>query len=285
MSLGLRFLIIDGYARGSREQFASFGVRLASAQYREMTLTYVPDAEIDLWFPSDPGSPDIDDAAMGEYDAVLWTGCNKTVYHDHDPDVMRMREACRRAFAVGVPQFGSCWALQIAALVAGGEVAASPKGREMGVARKIRLTEAGVAHPMFAGKRPVYDHFVSHDDEVTRLPEGGVLLAGNDWSEVQAAAIDYLAGSFWSVQYHPEYNLHDIGRLIQAREPRLVKQGVFRGHDDLMAYAGMCEALYHDRTRTDLRWRMGVDDDLLEPRDRQREFINWLDHEVRPRAR
>ena len=73
----------------------------------------------------------------------------------------------------------------------------------MGIGRKIRLTEEGRAHPMFDGKPEVYSHFVSHDDEVTRLPPDATLLAGNDYSRVQAVEVRHGRGIFWGVQYHP----------------------------------------------------------------------------------
>lgn len=60
----------------------------------------------------------------------------------------------RDAYEIGLPQFGSCWAAQIAVYAAGGKVAANPKGREMGIARKIYLTDAGRIHPLMEGKPP-----------------------------------------------------------------------------------------------------------------------------------
>ena len=51
-------------------------------------------------------------------------------------------EASYSGSVLGVPGFGSCWAAQIAVAAAGGRVAASPHGREMGVGRKIKLMDA-----------------------------------------------------------------------------------------------------------------------------------------------
>jgi GMP synthase (glutamine-hydrolysing) len=107
-----------------------------------------------------------------------WPGCNLTIYDD-DPRVHNtfgyarvvMKRAYRKSEVAGVT---------ISKLCAGGKVEPHPKGREMGIATKIHLTEEGKKHPMFKGKPEVYSHFVSHDDYVSKLAEGGVLLAGND---------------------------------------------------------------------------------------------------------
>ena len=102
---------------------------------------------------------------------------------------------------------------------------------------------------MMKGKPEVYSHFVSHDDEVTRLPKGSTLLAGNDYSHVQAAEIRHKKGVFWGLQYHPEYDLHEMARLMVAREKKLTEIGFFRGHEDFQEYVDRLEEL-HSRTRT-----------------------------------
>ena len=283
MATGPRFLVLDGYPKESRDQFDEVGMRLAWVLYRDMLLQYVPEAQCDLWLSSDDPKGGPTDADLKDYAGILWPGCNLTVYHD-EPRVHCQLDLAKRAYAVGVPGFGSCWGIQVAAYVAGGKVEPHPKGREMGIIRDVRVTEEGLGHPMFEGKPRVYSHFVSHDDYITELPEGAVCLARNDWSPVQAAAIKYLEGEFWAVQYHPEYDLHELARLIVAREPKLVKQGLFLGHDDLTAYVERLEALAADPSRTDLRWQLGIDDGVLDDNIRQREFINWLDKLVLPRA-
>ena len=49
-------------------------------------------------------------------------------------------------------------------------------------------------------------------------------------------AVKHKKGVFWAPQYHPEYDLHEVARLILAREEKLIKQNYFKSHDDLMAY-------------------------------------------------
>ena len=73
------------------------------------------------------------------------------------PEVAKQIDLTRRAYRAQVPSFGSCWAAQIAVVAAGGQVQPNPNGREMGIARKIELTPAGRAHPMYEGKASVFD--------------------------------------------------------------------------------------------------------------------------------
>ena len=138
---------------------------------------------------------------LKKYDAILWPGCNLTVYHDHDENVTKLVDLARDGFKVGLEQFGSCWAAQLAVYVAGGEVKPNPKGREMGVARKISLTDEGKKHPMYDGKTAVFDGFISHDDIITKLPEGSKNLASNDFTEVQAVEVVYENDEFFHKFY------------------------------------------------------------------------------------
>ncbi|MBN2160929.1 MAG: gamma-glutamyl-gamma-aminobutyrate hydrolase family protein [Spirochaetes bacterium] len=277
MSSAPRILIIDGYPKPSREEFDRSGMKYAGVLYAEMLLTYLPGATYDILYTSDPEVSILDKKGLAAYAGVLWPGCNLTVYHTADERVQKMIELCGRIFDVGLPQFGTCWGIQLPVFVAGGEVKSNPKGREMGIGRKIRLTAEGKMHPMMKGKPEVYSHFVSHDDEVTRLPKGSTLLSGNDFSRVQAAEIKYKKGVFWGLQYHPEYDLLQMARLMVAREKKLTELGFFRGHDDFREYVDRLEALHAEPKRKDLRWQLGIDDDILSADIRQCEFKNWVD--------
>ena len=214
-----------------------------------------------------------------------WTGSSLTIHAEGDPRVDRQLALAREAFRQGVPSFGSCFACQLAVTAAGGHCVRSPLGREFGVSRKILLTADGRAHPMFDGKAPVFDAFTSHEDEVAALPSGASLLASNGWSEVQAVDVQHERGRFWAVQYHPEYDPGEVAALGRLRADALIEQGRFEGHRDAEAWCEMLDALDDAPTRTDLRFRLAIDDDLLEPPVRTREAHNWLTHLVRPGCR
>ncbi|NOY60121.1 MAG: type 1 glutamine amidotransferase [Calditrichaeota bacterium] len=276
----LRYLIIDGYPKQSRDQFDQVGMTLAGQLYAYLLLKYQPDARYDIMYASDPGVELPEEKGLEQYAGVIWPGCNLTVYHDHDERVVKMVNLSKRSYETGVPQFGSCWGVQIAVYAAGGEVKPNPKGREMGIARKIHLTEEGLKHPMYDGKPP--DGFISHDDEITKLPEGAKWLATNDFTRIQAVSVKHKNGIFWATQYHPEYNLREVARLIVAREKKLKKMGLFDNNNDFVDYVKKLEALAKDPGRKDIRWQLAIDDDLISESIIQCEFSNWLKKIVTP---
>jgi len=246
-----------------------------------MMTRLLPSARCDVVYPSDPGATLPQGAALADYDGVAWTGCSLTVFEDI-PEVRRQIEFTRATFAAGVPSFGSCWAAQIAVVAAGGLVAANPRGREMGIARKITLTPEGRGHPMFAGKPTVFDAFISHVDEITHLPPGAVMLASNSFTHVQAVSVAHGPGTFWGLQYHPEYDLHEMARLTFCRIDKLMKLGFFQDRQAALDYVDLLETLHGDPTRTDVAWLLAIDDDVMDETVRTLEVRNWIDRELLP---
>jgi GMP synthase (glutamine-hydrolysing) len=272
----LRFLIIDGYAPKNREQLNAAGMTHAAGLHAQMLQRLRPDAACDVVFPSDPGAaiPSIDD--LTTYAGIIWTGCDKSMTDGDDPDVERQLDIAHKILQTDIPSWGTCWGIQIMAVAAGGEVRRNPDGRHMGLARKIMTTPEGKSHPMYAGKSDVFDALCSHLDIVTNIPPGAVVLAGNNSARVQALAFQYGKGFFWGVQYHPDYSLHEVARLMVVRKRILISEGFFKDERDFDIHIERLETLSADPHNKILRWQLGVDDDILSVDTRQREFANWL---------
>ncbi len=284
MSTQPHFLVIDGYRREGREELAAGGATPAGELYRRMLERCAPGCTVDVIHPADRVDALPQGAALAAYDGIAWTGSSLTVYRD-DPEVRAQIELARAAFVAQVPGFGSCWAAQIAAVAAGGHCAANPRGREMGIARKIRLTASGRAHPLYIGKPDVFDAFISHEDEVTHLPPGAINLASNGFTSVQALAVTHQGGTLWAVQYHPEYDLHELARLTFCRVDRLTGLGFFANREAGLEYVNRLEALHQDPSRGDLAWQLGVDADVMDADVRLVEVRNWIEQLVLPQMR
>ena len=282
--MSLRLCIVNGYPEKNREVLTQAGVCGADELYYRAFGALIPGIRLETLYIADLDVPLPSAREIEAYDAVVWTGSNLTIYED-DPRVTRQIEFCQRVFNVGRPQFGSCWGVQMAATAAGGEVRKNPRGREMGFARKIMLTPEGRKHPMYEGKPPVFDGFISHLDEVTRLPPAATLLATNEHTRVQALEVRHKNGVFWSTQYHPEYELYEMARLFIARGENLIKEGFFADRAALENRVERMQTLARDPNRKDLRWDLAISDDILDDGLRRLELRNWLDKLVIPSAK
>jgi len=196
--------------------------------------------------------------------------------------VVRQIELAKRIYGVGVPSYGSCWATQMAVVAAGGEVKKNTKGREWGIARNITRTKEGKESLLLKGKPDRYDGFIMHLDEVTKLPLGATLFATNEHTHVQAVEVKHANGVFWATQYHPEYNLYEMARLIAARAGALVREGFFPTEQAVAEYAEKLRTLHENPEDQVLRNELQIGDDIIDPRIRQQEMRNWIDYLVIP---
>lgn len=275
-----KILVLDGYPKAHRAQLASHRGTLAGELYAARLRAVDDRCDPTVLYPADLDCALPSGAGLCDFHGIVWTGSSLTIHDEQDPGVARQIKFAQAAYEAKVPMFGSCWAAQMAVAAAGGHCALNPRGREFGVGRKISLTPAGRGHPMYAGKAGVFDGFTSHQDEITHVPTGAVVLASNAFSAIQAVDVTYKGGSFWAVQYHPEYDLHEIASLCRWRKEALTEQGNFASVAEAIDFIGKLQDLHEAPGRTDLRWQLGVDDDVLNTDIRYLEIRNWLDQKV-----
>jgi GMP synthase (glutamine-hydrolysing) len=277
----LHLLVVEGNIREVRESHLAASGKTASERYAEVLIEIAPDARCDLCFPTDDGASLPDAAGLAAYDGVAMTGSALNLY-DGGPAVTRQIELARAVFAARTPFFGSCWGLQVATAAAGGEVLRNPLGREIGLARNIALNDAGRIHPMLRDRPAAFDAICTHIDVVTPPPHGATTLAGNAMSAVQAAEIVCDGGRFWGVQYHPEYSFHEIAAIIERRAPVLTREGLFRNVADARVYCDDLRLLDGADARRDVAWRLGIGEEVVYPRRRRTELVNFIEAFARP---
>jgi len=279
--MGLRFLVVEGNTRDAREIHRATYGRTPSESYAAVLQDIEPGLVYDIALPADEGANLPDPAGLAAYDGIVLTGSRLNIY-DATPEIRRQVDLMRAVYASGTPSFGSCWGLQVAAVAAGGDVRANPAGWEVGIARRLSPTEAGRGHPLLAGRPAAYDAPAIHLDAVTTAPEDCIVLAANAVSPVQAAAIRHDGGTFWGVQYHPEFSLDELAVILRRRAGALVQKGFCRNAGEAEGYADELAALHADPARTDLAWRHGLDAEVLDPGRRTREIRNFIEARVMP---
>lgn len=252
---------------------------VASENYAKLLRALAPGAAVDVCYPADSGSALPDAMALDGYDGIAITGSALNIYAG-GPAIEGQIALARAALGSGTPVFGSCWGLQVLTVAAGGSVRRNPKGREIGFAREITLTQAGRAHRMYAGKPEMFDALTVHLDEVETLAPGMTVLARNAVSEVQAAEIKAGRMLAWGVQYHPEYPPAEMAAILRRYGSRLVDEKLFDGEESLRACAGAFQTLEREPSNADAAARLGIAPSILALPFRSREIANWLTAEV-----
>lgn len=156
-------------------------------------------------------TPDVLDLAAADMFILGGSGHYSVVY-----DVAWLDyafETLRRVYDSGKPVFASCWGFQAMARAMGGRVINDLATAEIGT-HTLRLTEAGLADPVFGPLGPVFKAQMGHEDRVVELPPGAVLLASSDRVENQAYKFE--DRPIYCTQFHPELNRADLFDRVQA---------------------------------------------------------------------
>lgn len=281
--MGLRILVIEGNTREARTAHALTYGLTPSDSYAQTLRALAPDLVCDIAFPADPSANLPDPAGLEGYDGVVLTGSALHLYHG-GPEVTAQIDLMRAVYRSHVPAFGSCWGLQVGAAAAGGEIRANERGREIGFARRIAPTQAGRGHPMLAGRPAAWDAPAIHLDIVAMPPGECTVLAANALTPIQAAEIRHDGGTFWGVQYHPEFSLAEVAAILGRMGDVLVTEGFAADRRAVEDHVRELGALDAQPARTDLAWKHGLDEQVLDPRLRLTEIANFLENRVRPEA-
>jgi GMP synthase (glutamine-hydrolysing) len=276
-----RLLVCEGNTADLRAKQVAAGGVIMSDGYADLLRELLPGAVVDICYPADPGA-NLPIGGLEGYDGVAITGSALNVY-DGGPEIAGQIELAREVLKAKTPLFGSCWGLQVVTVAAGGTVRANPKGREIGIGRRIALTPTGRAHPMYRGKGSVFDAVTVHLDEVEILAPGTTVLAANAQSGVQAAEIAVDGAVAWGTQYHPEFSLGDMAAIVRRYGARLMQEGFFADAAARDNYVADLETLDRNPDDKPLAWRYGMDETVLDRRVRSTEIANWIAHQVLPK--
>ncbi|WP_033416803.1 glutamine amidotransferase-related protein [Hahella ganghwensis] len=162
-------------------------------QYRDYDLT-------EMEFPE---SPD-------ECDAWLFTGSKWSVYDD-EAWIHRALDLARTLHESGQPVVGICFGHQLLTKALGGEVVKSKNGWGVGLHR----ADMESSEPWMQPALPSLNLLVSHQDQVTRLPQEARRLASHDFCPND---IMQIGNNTLTFQGHPEFTAGYSKGLMEKRE-------------------------------------------------------------------
>ncbi|GGW28987.1 type 1 glutamine amidotransferase [Arenibacter certesii] len=259
----MRLLIVEGNNENTRSQREAYGIMPYHLKFQEMLRGLVPKAQTDFAFPADVAIDLPTTSKLEQYDGVLWTGSSLSVL-DNIPDVQRQLNFADDVFKSGIPFYGSCWGMQIATVVAGGKVVRSKNGLEFGVSKPIEVTPLGKISPFLSHRIAPYSALCVHYDEVDEVPHNALVLASNSHSKVQAMTFDFKKGSFFGVQYHPEFNTSEMALIASFLSQKLVGSKVFDSLEDVQEFCLL------------LREQNGIPFEISDYQLHTQEIMAWL---------
>lgn len=222
---------------------------------------------------------DLGHVDFSDCDGVVFTG-SANHWSADDPLAAPARATMEKAFHSGTPVFGSCYGLQLAVAVLGGQNRANPEKTEFAIAREISVNQAGRNHPLYAGKPDFFDAKAMHRDEIAILPQGAISLASNQHSAHQAMVYEDATMRFWGVQYHPELSFSDLAHYMIRNEVSGFSDAKAFAHD--LGIAADLNEIIADFVSLDagvsvaLQDKYALTDSVINPVIHRGELVNFL---------
>ena len=153
---------------------------------------------------------------IDEQDGYLITGSPLSVLDDLD-FLAPLYDFIRHCDSAKKPLLGACFGHQAIAVALGGKVERPPSGLNMAVQTTTYSVYKGWMMPM----QPL-DLYVSHEDQVTMLPDGCEVLGGTDSCPIASFS---KGRHLFTTQAHPEFNdgfmravFHEYGKHMSQND-------------------------------------------------------------------
>ena len=161
----------------------------------------------------------------GAFDGYIITGSPASV-HDDLPWIAPLFSLIREIDLRRIPTIGCCFGHQAIAAALGGEVGLNPRGWGLGAAD----THFARTDPCMQPHRKTIRLHAAHNEQVTKLPLGAVLLGGDD---ACPAAAYQIGGHILTTQYHPEMTPDFIAALVDELGGELTPADIARAKTEL----------------------------------------------------
>ena len=157
-------------------------------------------------------------------DGYVITGSPASV-HDARPWIPRLLDLIRQLDTAQVPTVGACFGHQAIALALGGKVGRNPGGWGFGVAS----THFGVRESWMEPWAQTLNLFAAHNEQVTQLPPGAVVMGGSDFCPVGSFRFGH---HIFTTEYHPEMTPEFFTALSHEIEPYVGKAIAERAREE-----------------------------------------------------
>ena len=152
-------------------------------------------------------------------DSWVITGSKWSTY-DPDDWIRRAEGFIRELHTAKAPTVGICFGHQLIAQALGGRV---EKAADVGWGVGVHCTEIENCRPWMTPRQSKLSLLVSHQDQVTQLPEGALRLAGHDFCPIDMYEI---GGHMLGFQGHPEFP-REYSRATMVRRRHLIGENTF----------------------------------------------------------
>jgi len=258
--MSLNILIIEGNNSNDSSVFVQAVGSTAADNLKNLVLRLEPNSSTKIINPTNDDETKEALENINQYHGIIFTGGAMRI-NDMTDEIRKHINFASNCFKHDKKILAICWGLQVCSIAAGGTVKPAKSGAHIGIASDVKINEEGQKNLIYKNKKITFTTPAFNYDEVCAIPEGATLLSSDKINHVMAIHFKPRKSEVWGLQYHPDYEYHQMVLLANARKDQIIKNKQFKDENDFEAHMN----------------HINKQDKNLDFENRTCEVKNWLD--------
>jgi GMP synthase (glutamine-hydrolysing) len=259
--MSLNILIIEGNNSDDSSVFVKAAGATAADNLKNLVLKLEPSLNTKIINPANDNDTKEALENINKYHGIIFTGGAMRI-NDMTHEIKKHINFASNCFKYDKKILAICWGLQVCSTAAGVRVEPAKNGAHIGIASDVKINEEGQKNLIYKNKKTIFTSPAFNYDEVIELPEGATLLSSDKINHIMAIHFKPGKSEVWGLQYHPDYEYHQMVSLANARKDRIIKNKQFKDENDFEAHMNYIKE----------------QDKKLDFENRTCEVRNWLDY-------
>ena len=258
--MSLNILIVEGNNSDDSSVFVKAVGATAADNLKKLVLKLEPNSNTKIINPSNDNETKEALKNINQYNGIIFTGGAMRI-NDMTIEIKKHINFASNCFKHDKKILAICWGLQVCSTAAGGSVAPAKNGAHIGIATDVIINKEGQDNIIYKNKKTIFTSPAFNYDEVCQIPEGATLLSSDKVNQNMALHFKPGKSEVWGLQYHPDYEYHQMISLANARKDRIIKNKQFKDDNDFENHMNYIKE----------------EDKKLNFKNRTCEVRNWLD--------
>ena len=229
--MSLNILIVEGNIPKDSEVFIRAAGASASVNLKNLVLKLEPNSNVKIINPGIDEETKKALEVINIYHGIIFTGGAMRI-NDLTDVIKKHINFASNCFNHKKKILAICWGLQVCSTAAGGRVAPGKNGAHIGIASSVEINKEGQKNLIYKNKKLKFTTPAFNFDEVCETPEGATLLSSDKVNKVMCVYFKSGNSEIWGLQYHPDYEYHQIINLSNERKDQMIANKYFKDKND-----------------------------------------------------
>ena len=258
--MSLNILIVEGNIAEDSKIFIKAAGATAADNLKNLVIKLEPSAKIEIINPGNDEETKEALQKMDKFNGIIFTGGAMRL-NDMTDEIKKHIIFASNCFKHNKKILAICWGLQVCSAAAGGKVEPGKNGAHIGIASDVEINKEGQKNLIYKNKKIKFTTPAFNFDEVCEIPRNATLLCSDKVNKVMGIYFKSGFSEIWGLQYHPDYEYHQMVNLSNERKDRLINNKNFKDEKEFQNHMNY----------------IMEEDKKLDFENRTCEVRNWLD--------